>query len=171
MRLIIGLLVALLVLTVSCGSREASSEPVSVVRMQWGESIDGNCKFAGEDLSRYPVSYRTNRENCLQAVTIGPMSINELEHMKRDVSQFWEESFPYQQALFGQRVDGKCSFGSPALQAYLEFSEVASIIEENCVMIVDVGPATKRQIEEVQRHGMTESSTAAPAPATPVAGQ
>ena len=52
MRLIIGLLVALLVLTVSCGSREASSEPVSVVRMQWGESIDGNCKFAGEDLSK-----------------------------------------------------------------------------------------------------------------------
>ena len=171
MRLVFGLLAVLLALTLSCGDiGESSSDPVRVVRIRAGEKIDGECRFT-EDLSKFPVTYRTNPENCFQAVTIGPLTGTELERMKQDVPLFWEESSPYQQALVGESVDGECRFDHPAVQAYLEFSEIVSTDKTDCLMIVEMGPATQMQLDEVQRHGNTESSTAVPARTEPVRNQ
>lgn len=169
-RLITVLLAALLAMAVSCGSDDlgSSSDPVSVVRLRLGEKVEGGCRFL-EDISLYPVAYRTNHENCWQAVTIGPLGRAELEEMKQDVPLFWEKSSPYQQALVGERIDGECKFDSPAVRAYLEFSTTASTDWEDCIMIVDVGPVTEEQVEAVQRPGGTHSSeTALPAPSSPV---
>ena len=171
MRLIVVLLAALLLLTISCSERgDSGSDPVSVVRIRSGEMMDGQCRFA-DDLSGYPATFSTDQENCWQAVTIGPLTPGEVERMKQDVPLFWERSSPYQQALVGERIGGECEFSNPAVQAYLEFSEPSSTDLENCVMIVDVGPATEKQIEEVQRHGSVSSETAAPAPSVPSPGQ
>ena len=148
----------------------SSSDPVSVVRMREGEKIAGECRFE-VDISRYPVSYRTDQENCWQAVTIGPLAMTDLVEMKQDVPLFWENSLPYRQALVGERVDGQCTFNNPAVQAYLEFSETASTDWESCIMIVDVGPVTEQQIEEVQRLGNTGSSTAVPFSPVPAPSQ
>ena len=167
-RLITVVVATFLASFVACGGDD--SDPVSVVRMREGERIAGECRFA-EDLSRYPVSFRTNQENCWEAVTIGPFALAELEQMKQDVPLFWENSLPYQQALVGERIDGRCNFSSPAVRAYLEFSQTASTDWENCIMIVDVGPATERQIEKVQRLGNTGSSTAVPSSPVPPPGQ
>lgn len=167
MRLIAGLFVPLLVLTVSCGDGgESSSDPVSVVRVRSGEKVGGECRF-GDDLSQYPVTYSGISDDCVQAVTIGPLTLAELEDMQRQESSFWENSFPYQQALVGEWIGGECDFSHPAAQAYLEFSEIASTDLENCVMIVDVGPVTEKQIEKVERHGSVSSETAVPAMAVP----
>lgn len=172
MRLIIGLLAALLAMAVSCGGDDtgSSSDRVSVARIRTGDKVSGECKF-NNDLSKYPVTYSTVSEDCYQAVTIGPLSMVELEQMKLDVPSFWEESSSYQQALVGERIDGECKFDSPAVRAYLEFSEPASTDWDGCVMIIEVGPATERQIEEVQRLGTTRSETAVPAPSDPVPSQ
>ena len=170
MRLIAGLLSLLLVLTLSCGERgESSSESVSVARIRVGEKVDGRCGF-GDDLSQYPVTYSGISADCVQAVSIGPLTLAELEDMQRQESSFWENSFPYQQALVGEWIDGECQFTSPTVRAYLEFSEPSSTDLENCVMIVDVGPVTEKQIEEVERHGSVSSETAVPVavPATTV---
>ena len=168
MWLITVVVAMLLAMSIACGDDD--SDPVSVVRMREGERIAGECRFA-ENLSLYPVSFRTNQENCWQAVTIGPLAIAELEQMKQEVPLFWENSLPYRQALVGERIDGRCTFSSPAVQAYLEFSETTSTDLENCIMIVDVGPATERQIEKVQRLGNTGSSTAEPSSPVPPQGQ
>ena len=167
--LVIGLLAVLLAAAVACGGNDgqSSSEPVSVVRLRTGEKIDGECRF-GEDISQYPVTYSTTSEDCRQAVGIGPLSLDELERMKQDVPLFWENSSPYQQALVGESVDGECRFDHPAVQAFLEFSEIVSTDKRSCLMIVEMGPATQMQLDEVQRHGNTESSTAVPARAEPV---
>ena len=172
MRLITGLLLALMALTLSCGGDvgNLSSDPVSVTRIRIGEKVDGECRF-GDDLSKYPVSYSGVSDDCAQAVTIGPLTLTELEQMKLDAPLFWEESFPYQQALVGDRIDGECKFDSPAVRAYLEFSETVSTDWDSCVMIVDVGPATDKQIEEVQQFGTTKSETAVPATSEPVPGE
>ena len=167
-RLITVVVATLLASFVACVAND--SGPVSVVRMREGETIAGECRFA-EDLSRYPVSFRTNERNCWQAVTIGPLALAELEQMKQDVPLFWENSLPYRQALVGERIDDRCNFSSPAVQAYLEFSQTASTDWENCIMIVDVGPATERQIEKVQSLGNTGSSTAVPSSPVPPPGQ
>ena len=167
MRIIAGLLAPLLVLAVACGEGgESSSDPVSVVRIRSGERVGGECRFA-DDLSQYPVTYSGVSDDCVQAVTIGPLAPAELEDMQRQESSFWERSFPYQQALVGEWIDGECDFSHPAVQAYLEFSEIVSTDETNCVMIVDVGPVTERQIEGVERHGSVSSETAVPAATVP----
>ena len=181
MRLIIGLLALLLISIVACGigkdtedvpenSGEATSDPVSMVRIRMGDKVDGECIF-DDDLSQYLVTYLGVSGDCLQAVRIGPLSLAELDQMKRDEPSFWEKSSPYQQSLVGEWIDGKCDFSGPAFQAFLEFSETASTDWTNCIMIVDMGPVTERQIEEVQRLGSTVSETAAPAPPEPVPGQ
>ena len=181
MRPFIGSVAVLIVLAVSCGAEEstrggardwrgASSEPVSVARIRQDEKIAGECRF-GADISQYPVTYFSPSEDCRQAVRIGPLGADELEQMKREEPLFWGKSSPYQQALVGQRTGGECEFSYPAVQAFLEFSEIASTDWTNCVMIVDVGPATRKQIEEVQRLGTTKSSTAVPAPSAPVPGR
>ena len=173
MRLIIGLLLALMVLTLSCNgdAGKSSSDPVSVARIRMGEKASGECRF-DDDLSKYPVTYSGVSGDCLQAVTIGPMSMTELERMKQDVPLFWEKSSPYQYALVGDRIDGECNFDTPFVRAFLEFSETVSTDQTDCVMIVDTGPFTEKQIEEVQRLGSTtESQTAVPAPSEPVPGQ
>ena len=174
MRLIVNLLAALIVFTISCGPEKAAeqsaSDPVSVVRIRQGEKIGGECRFA-EDISQYPVTPWPPSENCFEAVTIGPIQRDALEQMKRDRPLFWENSYPWQQALVGEWMDGECRFTSPAVQAYLEFSEPASTDMENCVMIVDVGPATEKEIEAVQLHGSVSSETAVPAPSVPARGQ
>lgn len=172
-RLIIGLLLALMVLTLSCNgdATSSSSDPVSVARIRMGEKANGECRF-DNDLSKYPVSYSGVWGDCLQAVTIGPMSMTELERMKRDEPSFWENSFPYQQSLLGERIDGECNFDTPFVRAFLAFSETESTDRTNCIMIVNVGPVTEKRIEDVQRlGGATESATAAPAPSEPVPGQ
>ena len=165
-----GLLAALLALIVSCGG-ESSSEPVSVVRMRQGDMVNGECRFT-EDISRYPVTYSTNPEDCWQAVRIGPLSLDELERMKQDVPLFWEESSPYIYGLVGEWIDGECDFDTPAVRAFLEFSEIVSTDATNCRMTVETGPVTQRQLDEVQRlAGATESATAVPAQTEPVPGQ
>lgn len=167
MRQIAGLLVTLVILTVACDEGgESSSDSVSVVRIRSGEMAGEECRFAG-DLSQYSVTYSGISEDCVQAVTIGPLSLAELEDMQRQEPSFWENSFPYQQALIGQWIDGECQFTSPTVRAYLEFSETSSTDLENCVMMVDVGPVTEKQIEEVERHGSVSSETAVPATTVP----
>ena len=96
MRLIIVLLLALMVLTISCNgdASKSSSDPVSVARIRLGEKANGECRF-DDDLSKYPVTYSGVSEDCYQAVRIGPMSMAELEQMKLDAPAFWEKSFPY----------------------------------------------------------------------------
>ena len=138
--------------------------------MRLGEKVDRECRFA-EDMSRYPVTFRTNPENCSQAVSIGPLSRAELEQMKQDIPLFWEKSSPYRQALVGERIDGECKFDSPAVQAYLEFSTTASTDWENCIMMVDVGPVTEGQVEAVERLGSRSSEPAVPASPAPVPDQ
>ena len=172
MRFVVGLLTVLLVFTLSCnGGSESSSDPVSVVRLRLGEKVYEECRFAG-DISQYPVDYSTDQENCLQAVRIGPLSLDELDQMKRDEPLFWENSSPYQQSLVGERIDGECSFDTPFVRAFLTFSETESTDRTNCTMIVNVGPVTEEQIEGVQRlGGTTESETAVPAPSGSVPGQ
>ena len=163
MRRLVGLLAVLLLLSASCGENgESPSGSVSVVRIRSGESTDQGCKFT-DDLSRYPATYRTDQENCWQAVTIGPLALDELERMKQEVPHFWDNSLPYQQALVGEAIDGECDFNSPAVHAYLEFSETVSTDRENCVMIVNLGPATREQLDNVQHQGTTRSETAVPA--------
>ncbi len=177
MRLILGLLAALLICTVACGTGntpanggEAPTDPVSVARIRMGEKVNGECLF--EDVTTgYPVTYSGVSEDCYQAVGIGPLGPDELEQMKRDEPTFWEKSLPYQQALVGERMEGECDFSSPAVQAYLAFSEPTSTDWTNCIMTVDVGPATERQIEEVERHGRTASEAAVPATPEPSPGQ
>ena len=169
MQLVVGLLTALLTLTVSCGGGETSSEPVSVVRMRQGDMVNGECVF-GDGPSRYPASYSGVSEDCLQAVNISPLSLDELEQMKREETLFWEQSSPYQYALLGQWIDGDCEFDTPYVRAFLEFSEIASTDRTECMVIVDTGPFTEKQIQEVQRLG-TVSESAVPAPSEPVPGQ
>ena len=181
MRPFIGSVAVLIVLAVSCGAEEstrggardwrgASSAPVSVARIRQGEKIAGECRF-GADISQYPVTYFSPSEDCRQAVRIGPLGADELEQMKRDVPLFWEESYPYHQVLLGERIDGECDFTSPAIRAFLGVSEVVSIDRASCLMYVEMGPATQKQIDEVQRFGTTESLTAVPAPSAPVPGR
>ena len=170
-QLIAGLFAALMMLVVSCGGNadNSSTGPLSLVRLLQGEKSGGECVFS-VGLSQYPATYATNPDNCLQVVSIGPVSRVELEQMRQDVPLFWERSFPYQQALVGERIDGECDFSSPAVQAYLEFSETVSTDSKNCTMIVDVGPVTEDQIEKVQRVGgmrVTEVAT----PLEPVPSQ
>ncbi len=173
MRLNIGLLALLLISIAACGignSGETPTDPVSVTRIRMGENVNGECTF--EDvLTKYPVTYSGVSEDCYQAVSIGPVTLSELEQMKRDEPSFWENSSSYQQALVGERIDGNCDFSNPAVQAYLQFSEPASTDWARCIMIVNVGPVTEKQIEEVQRHGTTSSETAVPASPEPVSGQ
>ena len=181
MRLIIGLLAVLPIFIVACGTGkgtedsltnggEAPSDPVSVARIRMGEKINGECIF-DDAITKYPVTFSGVAENCLQAVSIGPLSLAELEQMKRDEPSFWGKSSPYQQSLVGEWIDGKCDFSNPAVQAFLEFSENPSTDWTNCIMIVDVGPATVKQIEEVQRFGRSRSETAVPAPPEPALSQ
>ena len=181
MRLIIGLLAVLPIFIVACGTGkgtedslrnggEAPSDPVSVARIRMGEKINGECIF-DDALTKYPVTFSGVAENCLQGVSIGPLSLAELEQMKRDEPSFWEKSSPYQQSLVGEWIDGKCDFSSPAVQAFLEFSETSSTDWTNCIMIVDMGPVTVKQIEEVQRFGSRKSETAVPAPPEPALSQ
>ena len=163
MRLFTGLFAALIMLVVSCGGdADDSSGPVSLVRLRQGEESDGECVFS-VDLSQYPVTYSTNPDNCMQVVSVGPVTRVELEQMRQDVPLFWESSSPYQQALVGEWIDGECDFSSPAVQAYLEFSETVSTDSKNCTMIVDVGPVTEAQIEKVRRVGGM-SATEVPVP-------
>ena len=118
-----------------------------------------------DDLSQYPVTYSGVSENCLQAVTIGPLSLADLDQMQREEPSFWKKSSPYQQSLVGEWFDAKCQFTSPAVQAVLEFSETVSTDWANCIMIVEVGPVTKKQIEKVERLGSrsrTPARTAVP---------
>ena len=167
MRLISGLLVLFIVLTLSCGERgESPSDPVSMVRIRSGERVDGECRFA-DDLSRYPVTYSGISDDCVQAVSIGPLTPAELENMQRQEPSFWENSSPYRQALVGEWIDGECQFTSPAVRALLAFSETVSTDWDTCTMIVDVGPASRKLIEQVERHGSASSETAAPATAVP----
>ena len=171
-RLIASLLIAFLAAAVACGDDDAGSSSglVSVARISTGELVNGECRFDNE-LSEYPVDYSSVSEDCRQAVTIGPVSLTELEQMKQDVPSFWGKSSPYQQALVGERIGDECKFESPAVQAYLEFSTTASTDWANCIMIVDVGPVTEKQIDAVERLGSRSSSTAVPASPTPVPSQ
>ena len=182
MRIIIGLMALLLMSLVACNTGKsaeeapangspAPSDPVSLARIRMGEKVNGQCTF-GDGLSRYPVTYSGVSEDCLQGVTIGPLSVAELDQMKRDEPSFWEKSSPYQQSLLGERIDGECNFDTPFVRAFLAFSETESTDRTNCIMIVNVGPVTENQIEEVQHlGGTTESVTPAPAPSEPVPGQ
>ena len=165
MRLIIGLFAALLAVAVSCGGAggESSSDPVSVVRIRQGEKINRECVF-GEDISQYPATYQTNPENCLQAVLIGPIGVDQLERMKRDVPLFWEKSYPYQQVLIGEWVDGECHFDRPGVRALMAVSETVSTDWTACQRLVNVGPVTERQAEEIDRTG-GEYQTSEPEPA------
>ena len=167
-RLTFGLSLALLTLALACGgdSGDPSLEPVSVARIRTGEMVGGDCIFAA-DLSGYPVTFSDVSGKCDQAVTIGPMSLAELERMKQDEPSFWQNSLPYRQALVGERIDSECDFSHPAVQAYLEFSETVSIDLAGCVMIVDVGPATEEQIGSVQRYGTASADPAVPASLAP----
>ena len=128
-----------------------------------GELVNGECRFS-DDLPNYPVAYSNVSDNCYQAVTIGPMTVGELEEVKQDEPSFWENSFPYRQALMGERINGECKFESPAVRAYIEFSTAVSTDKENCIMTVDVGPATEQQIKAVEQHGSMSSETPLPAP-------
>ena len=111
------------------------------------------CRWPGCDRERslavnacsVMVTYSGVSENCLQAVTIGPLSLADLDQMQREEPSFWKKSSPYQQSLVGEWFDAKCQFTSPAVQAVLEFSETVST-DWACIMIVEVGP-TKKQIE------------------------
>ena len=164
MWLVIGLLAVLLALTLSCGGGESSSDPVTVVRLRSGEKIDGECRFA-EDISQYPATYSMVSEDyCQQAVNIGPLSLDELERMKQDEPLFWGMSSPYQQVLPGEWIDGECKFDHPAVQAFLEFSETVSTDWTACQRLVNMGPATEKQIEELNHLGNTVSETAVPVP-------
>ena len=174
----IGLLALLLIFSVACASGtstgdspsaagEAPPDPVTLARIRQGESIDGECRFA-EDISQYPVTHRRVSEDCWQVVTIGPISRDALEQMRQDLPLFWENSLPYQQVLVGERTDGECDFTHPAVRAYLAISEVVSTDWDKCLLTVDVGPVTEKQIEEIERLGTTKSSTAIPATASPV---
>ena len=164
MRLIIGLIAVPLVLAVSCDGAggESSSDPVSVVRILQGQRIEGKCVF-DDDISQYPATYQTNPENCLQVVSIGPIGVDQLERMKRDVPLFWEKSYPYQQVLIGEWVDGECNFDSPGVRALMAVSETVSTDWTACQRLVNVGPVTERQAEEINRTG-GESETSEPEP-------
>ncbi len=173
MRPTIGLLVALLggllMLTASCSGEAVTdggksiSDPVSVVRIRQGEKVGGGCVF-GEDISQYPAPYHANLENCLQAVGIGPLGVDELEQMRRDVPSFWEKSFPYQQVLLGEWVDGECRFDSPGARALMAVSETVSTDWTVCQRTVNLGPVTEKQVEEIERLG-GDSATDIPVPA------
>lgn len=164
MRPVFLLLLVSLALTLSCsGDGAYFSEEVRVARILPGENQGGACTFRDE-ISEYPVTYTTNHEACAQVVSIGPLSRGELEEMKRDYPEFWGHSLAYQQALRGERIDGECTFPHPAVKALLEFSEPVSSDEENCLMIVDVGPATQQQLDAVQSLGNTSSEPAVPDP-------
>ena len=167
-----ALLAAFLTAAVSCGGDDAkpSSDPVSVARIRSGEKINGECSFA-DDLSKYPVTYSNASEDCWQAVSIGPLSLDELEQMKQDEPLFWGKSSPYRQVLVGEWIDGECKFDHPAVQAVLEFSETVSTDWTACQRLVNMGPATEKQIEELQSHGATESESAVPDPSKAVPGQ
>ena len=91
--------------------------------------------------------------------------------MKREVPLFWGNSSLYRQVLIGERIDGKCDFTGPAIHAYLAVSEIVSTDQNSCLITVEMGPVTEKQIEEIQRLGMTESSTAIPQPSEPVPDQ
>lgn len=159
----IVLLFATMMLGFSCGSDGSKSELVSLTRIRMGELVNGDCRFS-DGLSNYPVEYSDVSDDCYQAATIGPITMSELDEMKQDEPSFWENSSPYRQALVGEWIDGECKFESPAVRAYLEFSTAVSTDKENCIMIVDVGPATQEQIKAVERHGSMSSETPAPAP-------
>ena len=165
-RMTISLLASLTLLYVSClgDAGNPSADPVSLARLRQGEKSGGECVFS-DDLSQYPVTYSGVSENCLQAVTIGPLSLADLDQMQREEPSFWKKSSPYQQSLVGEWFDAKCQFTSPAVQAVLEFSETVSTDWANCIMIVEVGPVTKKQIEKVERLGSrsrTPARTAVP---------
>ena len=165
-RMTISLLASLTLLYVSClgDAGNPSADPVSLARLRQGEKSGGECVFS-DDLSQYPVTYSGVSENCLQAVTIGPLSLADLDQMQREEPSFWKKSSPYQQSLVGEWFDAKCQFTSPAVQAVLEFSETVSTNWANCIMIVEVGPVTKKQIEKVERLGSrsrTPARTAVP---------
>ena len=168
----ISLLATLTLLCVSClgDAGNPSADPVSLARLRQGEKSGGECVFS-DDLSQYPVTYSGVSEDCLQAVTIGPLSLADLDQMQREEPSFWKKSFPYQQSLVGEWFDAKCQFTSPAVQAFLEFSETVSTDWANCIMIVKVGPVTKKQIEKVQSLGSGRSATAVPAPSVPIPGR
>ena len=171
-RLTIGLLATLVLLSASCvgDADDRSSDPVSMVRIRVGEKVNGECVF-DDYIEGYPVAYSGVSEYCSQAVSIGPLRLSELEQLKREIPQFWEESYPYREMLVGDWIDGKCQFTNPAVQAYLEFSETVSTDWTRCTMLVDVGPVTENQIEEVERHGSRSSETPVPASPDPVPGQ
>ena len=160
---IIVLLFATMMLGFSCGSDGSVSELVSLTRIRMGDLVNGECRFS-DDLPNYPVAYSNVSDDCYQAVTIGPLTVSQLEEMKQDEPSFWENSFPYWQALAGRRIDGECKFESPAVRAYLEFSTAVSTNEENCIMVVNVGPATEEQIRAVERHGSMQLEIPVPAP-------
>ena len=159
----IVLLFAVMVLGLSCGSDNSAEELVSLTRIRAGELVNGDCRFS-DDLSNYTVEYSNVSGECYQAVTIGPITMSELDEMKQDEPSFWETSSPHRQALVGEWIDDECKFESPAVRAYLEFSAPVSTDEENCTMIVDVGPATEEQVKAVERHGTMSSETPVPAP-------
>ena len=171
MRLIVNLLAALIVFTISCGPEKAAeqsaSDPVSVVRIRQGEKIGGECRFA-EDISQYPVTPWPPSENCFEAVTIGPIQRDALEQMKRDRPLFWENSYPWQQVLPGEWIDGECKFTGPVFKVFEEISETLSTDWITCLRTIEMGPVTQKQVEEIERLGTTERSTAIPAPAVPV---
>ena len=176
-----SLLVLLLSLSVACAAGtsaeeapavgdEAPADLVSLARIRQGEMIGGECRFSG-DISQYPATYSPASDECFQAVRIGPIDPTELERMKRDVPLFWENSSPYRQVLIGKRIDVECDFTAPAVRAYLAVSEIVSTDQNSCRITVELGPVTEKQIEEIQSHGMTESSTAIPQPSEPVPDQ
>ena len=168
----ISLLATLTLLYVSClgDAGNPSADPVSLARLRQGEKSGGECVFS-DDLSQYPVTYSGVSEDCLQAVTIGPFNLADLDQMQREEPSFWKKSSPYQQSLVGEWFDAKCQFTSPAVQAFLEFSETVSTDWANCIMIVEVGPVTKKQIEKVQSLRSGRSATAVPAPSVPSPGR
>ncbi len=150
---------------------EQSHDPVSLARIRQGVTVEGECKFS-EDISQYPATYFLPSEDCLQAVRIGPIDRDELEQMKWDVPMFWENSHPYQQVLVGEWIDGKCEFTHPGIRAFLAVSEIVSTDLTKCLMTIEVGPVTERQIEEIQLlGGESESSTAVPAASVVVPSQ
>ena len=166
------LCLVLLIVAIACGedSGDSPDDPVSVARIRLGEKANGECIFES-NLLRYPVTYSVASEDCFQAVTIGPLARVELEQMREDEPVFWENSLPYRQALIGDWINGECDFSSPAVQAYLEFSEIVSTDPSKCVMIVDLGPVTEKQIKAIQGHGSVYSETAVPASHAPEPGK
>ena len=179
---LVGLVAVMIMLTISCNAGEdtegaavnngeQSPDPVSLARIRQGVMVGGECTF-NEDISQYQATYFPPSEDCLQAVRIGPIDRDELEQMKRDVPLFWENSHPYQQVLVGEWIDGKCEFTNPGIRAFLAVFEIVSTDLTKCLMTIEVGPVTEKQIEEIQRlGGESESSTAVPAPSVAVPSQ